>query len=295
MNAKILVVDDNANNRRLLVDILEDEDYTVFTAENGLQVLEMAQKLKPDIILLDIMMPGLDGFGVCSSLKSEPLTKDIPIIMVTAKTDSRDIKSSLELGAFDYIKKPIDEIEVIARVQSALRFKNHENQLREMAMKDGLTGVYNRSLLMELLEKEMIKGERMENPIAFVMLDIDHFKSINDTYGHIVGDMVLKKMAFHLSEIARKSDIVGRYGGEEFSIILPNVDREDAYQICERLRKSIENLEFITEKGRFHITVSFGVYVKNKDEAITHEEMVKRADEALYRAKNNGRNRVEIF
>ncbi|MEW9123897.1 MAG: diguanylate cyclase [Thermotaleaceae bacterium] len=295
MNAKILVVDDNANNRRLLVDILEDEDYTVFTAENGLQVLEMSQKLKPDIILLDIMMPGLDGFGVCSSLKSEPLTKDIPIIMVTAKTDSRDIKSSLELGAFDYIKKPIDEIEVIARVQSALRFKNHENQLREMAMKDGLTGIYNRSLLMELLEKEMIKGERMENPIAFVMLDIDHFKSINDTYGHMVGDMVLKKMAVHLNEVARKSDIVGRYGGEEFSIILPNVDREDAYQICERLRKAIENLEFITEKGRFHITVSFGVYVKNKDEAITHEEMVKRADEALYRAKNNGRNRVEIF
>lgn len=295
MTSKVLIVDDNANNIRLLRDILEDENYIVYTLDSGLSVLQVAQENKPDIILLDIMMPGIDGFEVCRRLKEESTTQEIPIIMITAKTDSRDIKNALGLGAFDYIKKPVDEIEVIARVQSALRFKRYQDQLREIAMKDGLTGVYNRNLLLELLEKEYIKSERIGDSLAFAMLDIDYFKGVNDTYGHMIGDLVLKEMACKLSGTVRKSDVVGRYGGEEFSIILPGLSKEDAFQLCDRIRKNIETHRIPTEIEDIFITVSIGIYVREKDEQVEYMEMVKRADEALYKSKSNGRNRVELY
>lgn len=236
MSAKILIVDDNQKNIRLLKDILEDENFIVFTADNGLPVLEMTQSIKPDAVLLDIMMPNMDGFEVCKLLKNNYEVKDIPVIMVTAKTEANDLKKALELGAFDYIKKPIDEIEVIARVQSALRFKQQQDKLRELASIDGLTGIFNHALLIELFEKELKKQERNSSNISFVMLDIDYFKKVNDTYGHTTGDFILKELSNILSSSTRSGDIVGRYGGEEFSIVLPETNKENAYQLCEKIR-----------------------------------------------------------
>lgn len=218
---KVLVVDDHKLNVKLLTDILEDEDFIVYSTDNGLSVLEMTLKFLPDVILLDIMMPGLDGFEVCKLLKENDEVNDIPIIMVTAKAEGIDVKKALEYGAFDYIKKPIDEIEVIARIQSALRFKQSQDLLKELAMKDRLTGLYNHALLVELFEKELAKQQRNDGDIAFVMIDVDHFKRINDTYGHTSGNIVLKELASILKNSVRKGDIVSRYGGEEFGLVLP--------------------------------------------------------------------------
>lgn len=293
MGAKILVVDDNNLNVRLLTDILEDEGYDVYSCSNGSEVLDMAHRILPEAILLDIMMPGLDGFEVCKLLKRDFEIKDIPVIMVTAKTDSMDVKKALELGAFDYIKKPIDEVEVIARLQSALRFKQHQDKLKQMAMKDGLTNLYNHALLIELFEKELTKQERNGNSISFVMIDIDYFKKVNDTYGHITGDQILRKLSDLLINSIRSCDIVGRYGGEEFGIVLPEANFDAALHICQRIRKNVEDYEFNVDGKSIKITVSLGMYFKSPEDTISSSEMIRKSDEALYRAKANGRNRVE--
>lgn len=293
MISTILVVDDNYNNVRLLTDILEDENFTVFSTDNGGSVVEMVHKLKPEVILLDIMMPGLDGFEVCRLLKSDFDIKDIPVIMVTAKTDGNDLKKALEIGAFDYIKKPIDEVEVIARVQSAIRFKQNQDKLVEMAMKDGLTGLYNHALLIDLFEKELAKARRNGGNISFAMADIDYFKIVNDTYGHMSGDIVLKEVSNIITSSVRSSDIVGRYGGEEFSIVIPEATEEDALQLCDKIRKRIADYNFNIGAESIKITASFGVFFKESTAFIMASEIIQKADEALYRAKRNGRNRVE--
>jgi len=295
MNTRVLVVDDSRFNVRLLRDILENEGFEVYAADNGLPVIDMTHEIKPDVILLDIIMPGIDGFEVCTRLKGDSEIKDIPVIMITAKTESTDIKKALELGAFDYIKKPMDEGEVIARVQSALRFKQYQDKLKEMAMKDGLTGLYNHGLLMELFEKEFRKNERSRVGTTFAMLDIDHFKKVNDTYGHMAGDMVLRQLSQILQNSVRMMDIIGRYGGEEFGIILRESDEAMAYQISERIRQNVEKYDFSLKESTIHITVSIGICFKKFEDNIEPTEVVRRADLALYQAKTKGRNRVEIF
>lgn len=294
MARKILIVDDSKLNVKLLTDILVGEGYEIAFLENGSKVLETVHAIKPDIVLLDVIMPGIDGFEVCRQLKRDFEIKDIPIIMLTAKTEGSDIRKALELGAFDYIKKPIDVAEVIARVQSALRYKYKLDELKEMAMKDGLTGLYNHTLLIELFEKEYVKQCRDASCLSFAMIDIDYFKKVNDTYGHMAGDMILKQLAGILTESVRRSDIVGRYGGEEFSIIIPEASSNDVFQLCERIRRSIENYSFHADDKIIKITVSIGVYFKGFNDEISHTDMIKKADENLYKAKRDGRNRVEI-
>jgi len=295
MDKKILVVDDNQKNIRLLVDILEDEDYTVYSTDDPLTVLDLAKEIKPEIILLDIMMPNLDGFQLCAMLKKDFDLKDIPVIMVTAKTEGTDLKKGLELGAFDYIKKPIDEVEVVARIQSALRYKEQQDKLKGMAMKDGLTGLYNHALLVELLNKELIKQERLNNDLAFAMLDIDYFKKVNDTYGHLVGDIVLRELANILNQSVRKSDIVGRYGGEEFGIVFPEINQQGVWLVCERIRQNIEKHQFDTGEQLIGATISIGICFKGSEDSFSSSEMIRRADSALYQAKRKGRNRVEFY
>ncbi|MDF2606576.1 MAG: diguanylate cyclase [Bacillales bacterium] len=295
MSKRLLVVDDSPLNVRLLTDILEDEGYEVNSVNNGSDVLEATLLNKPDVILLDIMMPGLDGFEVCHLLKSTYETKNIPIIMVTAKSESADIKKALDLGAHDYIKKPFDESEVLARIQSALRLKEYQDILRDMAMKDSLTGLYNHALLIDLFEKEHSKSIRDGEGLTFVMIDIDHFKKVNDTYGHSAGDVVLKEVSRILSDSIRSCDIVGRYGGEEFSIVLLSSDVSEVIEICERIRKNIESHSFNIGDNSISITISLGAYISDINSLITPREMIKLADDSLYTAKNNGRNRLEIY
>lgn len=295
MNEKILVVDDNQNNLRLLQDILEDETYEVITIDDSLSVLDVACKIKPDLILLDIMMPNMDGFEVCRRIKTHPEINDIPIIMVTAKSDGIDLKNAFDLGAVDYIKKPFDEMEIIARVQSVLRLKHNQDNLKEKASKDGLTGIYNHALLIELFEKEYLKAKRASESLAFVMLDIDHFKLVNDTYGHTGGDIVLQELVKILNNSIRENDLVGRYGGEEFSIVLGKATCEDTFDICERIRKNVESHDFQIGELTIHVTISVGFYYKASEDTISSSEMIKLADEALYKAKQSGRNKVEKY
>lgn len=295
MNTKILVVDDSKFIIKLLTDILEKENYTVYSCDNGTSVKEIANKIKPDVILLDIVMPIIDGFEICKLLMRERELKDIPVIMITAKTDSSDIKKALGLGAFDYIKKPIDDVEVIARVQSALRFKEQQDKLREMAMKDGLTGLYNHTCLIELFHEEYNNQDDKGRGISFVMIDIDFFKKFNDNYGHVSGDMILKELSRILTESIRSGDIVGRYGGEEFSIIFIDDNVKTILELCEQVRRNIEEHEFNIGGKFIKITVSIGACVKTPTKFIKSNDMIIKADNALYEAKKNGRNRSEIY
>lgn len=293
MAQKILIVDDNKFNIKLLEQILQDENYEVHKLYSGTDVLEISKSINPDAILLDVMMPGIDGFEVCELLKEVPETKDIPVIMVTAKTDGEDLKKAFRLGAFDYIKKPLDELEVVARLSSALMYREHQKKLETLAMKDGLTGLYNHRLILELFEKEYNKAQRNNESIAFIMLDIDYFKNVNDTYGHRMGDVVIRKVADILEENTRSSDIIGRYGGEEFCIILPDIACEEVVLVCERIRKAIEKSEFKINDDTINVTISIGICFKYPTQDSSSEDMLIQADKTLYRAKNGGRNRIE--
>ena len=295
MGIKVLVVDDSRLNIKLLTDILEKEGYDVHSSNNGFSVVELTHETTPDIILLDIIMPGIDGYEVCRRLKADHELKDIPVIMITSKTGSSDIREALELGAFDYIKKPVDEVEVIARLQSALRFKKYQDRLKEMAMKDHLTGLYNRMLLIELLEKELANNKRGMLGTAFVMLDVDNFKKVNDTYGHLAGDMILSQLSQILTSSVRIEDVVGRYGGEEFGIVLKQTDEDIAIKICERIRKRIEKFEFQWKDYKINITISIGLCYKKYVDEVETEEIIRRADHVLYKAKTHGKNRIEVY
>ena len=295
MNKKVMVVDDNRMNLRLLKEILEDEGFIVECVNESQNVLEQARMYKPDIILLDIMMPIMDGFQVCDQLKQDSELMDIPVIMITAKVEGTDVKKALELGAFDYIRKPVDETDVVARIHSALKYKEAFDRLKEMATKDGLTGVYNHSLLLDLFQKEAAKCERTKKTAAFVMIDIDYFKKVNDSYGHQTGDIVLKELVELINQCVRVSDIIGRYGGEEFSIVLSEVEEKDVYEICERIRASVEAYNFNIGNNNIKITVSIGISFKMYGDNLNSGQIVKKADDALYLAKKYGRNRVEVY
>lgn len=294
MTKTILIVDDTKLNLRILIDILSREGYAVFACTNGLKALELASTINPDVILLDIVMPELDGFKVCKLLKEKDESKDIPIIMVTSEIKSQNIKKALELGAFDYIRKPIDEVEVSARVNSALRFKTHQDKLKELAMKDGLTELYNHRVLIELFVKEYEKQLKLKKGICFAMLDIDFYKKINDNFGHTSGDIVLREISSIIKGFVRCCDIVGRYGGEEFGIVFPDIELGEALRLCEMIRKNIEEHEFNVRNQSIRVTISIGICYKSAKEHIKYNEMIEKADKALYKAKNSGRNRVEI-
>lgn len=292
----LLAVDDSSINLRLLSMILAKEGYSFQGLENGLETLQVATEAQPDLILLDMMLPGTSGLEICRMLKTQSETADIPVIMVTAKTLGTDVMDALEAGAYDYIKKPLDEPEVIARVRSALRFKTAQDRLREMAMRDSLTGLYNHALIMEYLDKEIYQGKRKKSPLCFVMADIDHFKKINDNHGHQTGDAVLKEVSGRLASSLRHGDIIGRYGGEEFGIIFRGVDGETGPILTERLRQMVCNAPVgIPGGSELTVTMSFGLACSHPDHPITHTELVAQADQALYKAKTEGRNRVIPF
>lgn len=289
-----MVVDDSRFNLRLLQDILENEGFVVHTVNQSLAAIQEARNFQPDIILLDIVMPNIDGFEICRLLKEDLRLADVPVIMITAKVGASDVKKALELGAFDYIRKPVDEVEVIARIHSAIKYKDIQDKLKEMATKDGLTGVYNHSLLLELFYKETVRCKRLERCTSFVMIDIDSFKKVNDTYGHQAGDIVLKELSLILQNNTRVNDIVGRYGGEEFGIVISEVTDSDLIELCERIRAKVEDYNFNIGQEIIHISVSIGICTKKPGTELPISDIIKRADEALYLAKKKGKNRIVI-
>lgn len=293
MKRKILVVDDNKLNIRILTDILEKEGYDVYPFSDGTLVMKEVLSIHPDAILLDIIMPKIDGLDVCKALKSTDETKSIPVIMVTSITDGAVLRKAFDIGAFDYIKKPFDQIEIIARLNSALRFYDQQKQLEVLAMRDGLTDLYNHRMIMELLENECSKAMHLGHPIAFMMFDIDNFKRINDTYGHNAGDFILHDTAKVLKSTSNATDLIGRYGGEEFCIILADQPLESVLSLSEKLRHSIEIHNFVVDDATIHITTSIGISYREPTSEFTHNDYVIAADQNLYKAKKNGRNRVE--
>ncbi|HEX2693781.1 MAG TPA: PleD family two-component system response regulator [Gemmatimonadaceae bacterium] len=299
---KILVVDDHEDNVELLRARLQARGYEVFGANDGFTALEIVQRVIPDLILLDVMMPKMDGMEVVRRLKANRSLPFIPVIMQTALDSTENKVEGLDAGADDYITKPINFAELEAHVKSMLRIKqlqtelNQANEkLRTISLTDGLTGIENRRSLEERLKEVWSHSVRLHEPIALVMCDIDKFKSVNDTYGHLVGDEVLKEFARILKDEAREIDRVGRYGGEEFLLILPGTVLDAAVTFAERLREKVENHTFAYEGGTLRRTMSCGVAGSPHPRVKDQEALVRAADDALYVAKETGRNKVIRF
>ncbi|MFH1674580.1 MAG: diguanylate cyclase [Pseudomonadota bacterium] len=300
--AKILIIDDSKLVREFGISILSKGHHKVSCAPNGHEALEKIYAEKPDLILLDVIMPGMDGYEVCKLLKAGEETHDIPVIMLTSKGETADKIKGLNLGAVDYVTKPFDEGELVARVNTQLRVKElHEalqeknRQLQELANKDGLTSLYNHRYLQEQLLKEMERSKRYNLTLSFILIDIDHFKHVNDTYGHQTGDVILKTLGELLFKIVRESDIAARYGGEEFALILPHTNFTTARETAERLRTTVESYDFEVDNDHLQITISLGIASFPHETIETSKDLVESADKALYMAKKNGRNRVEVY
>ncbi len=291
MSNKILVIDDSPDVHTLVKVRLGKEQVVIHGACDGASGLEAARELRPDLILLDVDMPVRDGFEVCSDLKADSMTRDIPIIFLSGAVSTKDKIRGLELGATDYITKPFEPAELVARVRASLRTKELVDLLSKKAMIDGLTGLWNRNYLDAHVTIELSSARRTNQPLSCIMADTDCFKLINDTYGHSFGDDVLRAIASIFSEHCRAEDIICRYGGEEFTILLPNTSLARATELAERVRRAIEAHPFVYRAERVRITCSFGVAFLP---ASIPPLILELADRALYNAKHSGRNRVEF-
>ena len=299
-NAQILIVDDEPTNLEILVSLFED-DYDLIVAVNGAQALDLAHSARPDLILLDVMMPGIDGYEVCTRLKCAPETADIPVIFITGLSEEQAESEGLSAGAVDYVTKPISPAIVRRRVANHIELKKARDRLAQLAVTDGLTGLANRRCFDQVLELE---GRRLRRTpgscLSLILLDVDHFKRFNDTYGHVAGDGALRAVGGVIrSVVHRVTDLAARYGGEEFACILPATPLAGAVALAERIRQGVSalNLRHEASSAASVLTVSVGVAVIASDsdadsDGPTMPSVVAAADAMLYRAKSAGRNRV---
>jgi len=301
MSESILIAEDDAHIAELIKIILETKGYTTHWAKDGQEALVEAERLRPDLILLDVMMPKLNGYEVLRHLKDNSDLKNIPIIFVTVRGETDSKVVGLRLGGHDYITKPFDLDELIARVEAALRIKGEHDTLRavnrrlaELSMTDPLTSLYNRRYLMERFEEEVERARRYAYPVACCMVDIDDFKYVNDTYGHLQGDQVLQQLAMIMKNSNRVVDILARFGGEEFLMILPQTNLGGAETVAERLRQMTQDASLVPSDPNFRITVSIGASEFSADMTDAKADMLKQADDALFEAKRQGKNRVRL-
>ena len=290
----VLIIDDDP----IVVDIMEtvfDGDLRILTASNGREGILVACTENPDLILLDVRMPDMDGYETCRQLKAMAETADIPIIFLTARIETEDEFKGLELGAIDYIAKPIVPQIVRARIQNHLMLKRQRDQLANMSMIDGLTGIANRRRFDDHIEQELRRASRNKAPLSLLLLDIDDFKAYNDTYGHARGDDCLRTVAQEIKNFLRRpSDLVARYGGEEFAVVLPDTPPEAADMMAEKIRGGIEALNIPHKAARAadHVTVSIGGAICPPDALLTKSQLIEAADAQLYTSKRAGRNRA---
>jgi len=301
MQTSILVIDDSALARQLILDTLrETRLFSVFyEAASGSEGFELLRRQPVDVVLCDLEMPGIDGFSLLDLMNGVEELRDIPVIMLTGQ-ESQDRKiEGLERGASDYVTKPFDPAELVARVKVQLKVKSLQDHLKqsnrrleELANTDPLTGLCNRRCLMGVMERELKRSERTDLPISLVMVDIDFFKRVNDTYGHQQGDEVLIAVSELLRSHLRDYDQAARFGGEEFAVVLPATQLRHAVQAAERMRAAADTLAFTGELSELRLTLSCGVATYPHPTVHSLDELIRAADDALYQAKRDGRNRV---
>jgi diguanylate cyclase (GGDEF)-like protein len=302
-SVKILIADDSIVSRHLLEATLRKWGYDVTVACDGAEALELLEcEDAPALIILDWMMPGMTGVEVCRRIRqrhSEPYTY---ILLLTSKSQKEDLIEGMEAGADDYITKPFDQNELQVRLRAGIRLVDLQTELlkareelREQATHDSLTRLWNRSSIVSQLGRELARATRESRPLGVVIVDLDHFKLINDTYGHLVGDTVLREAARRMQSSVRKYDSVGRYGGEEFLILFPGCCEADTYAQADRLRKMLVQTEISVNGNSLRVTASFGVTSAMPGDIWTDESLIRTADEALYMAKKSGRNRVAML
>jgi len=318
----ILIVDDSVDSRRLIRRFLEQEGHRDFleagSAPEALRLLETPGPAPVELVLMDLQLPGMDGIEACRRIGANPMLRDIPVIVVTASSENENLPAAFQAGAVDYLIKPINSIELGARVRSVLRLKREmdqrkqrEDELIEMAQKladanlelerlsslDGLTGLTNRRRFDELFLHEWKRAIRVGSTLSVILIDIDHFKAYNDRYGHPAGDDCLRRVAVRLREAAqRPGDSVARYGGEEFVAVLADTDSAGARALAEIMRAAVQDLrlEHAASPTSPHVTLSLGVATMTPDESAVHASLLAAADEALYESKKGGRNRVSF-
>src|SRR6187402_152043 len=309
MKANLLLIDDSEAQSLQIIESLVRLGYSVQRASSGAEGLRLAREKPPDLVLLDVVMPDIDGFAVCRWLKVNADTRDIPVIMLTVRTAVADRIAGLNIGADDYLAKPFDNQELEARIYAALRVKAAHSDLRArnqqletmlhsveaLAITDSLTGLFNRRRFADVLKREFAVTRRYRNTLSCLIVDIDHFKQINDRFGHDAGDQVLKEVARRIVGSLREVDLAARYGGEEFAILLPHTSKKDAKIVAERLLGNLRKQQFNFGNELVRITASVGCAGNTDVASGQAEDLVKAADLALYEAKNSGRNMVAVY
>ena len=299
---RILVADDEALSRRLLEKTLERAGYHVICVENGRQAADhLSRPDAPRLALLDWIMPELDGPGVCREVRKRREQEYVYMVLLSSRESKEDIVAGLEAGADDYLTKPFDAEELKARLRTGQRILTLEDrlveareQMRFKATHDGLTSLWNRSVVMDLLARELARSNREKSCTAILLCDIDHFKRVNDTYGHAVGDDVLREVANRLVSSVRSYDFVGRHGGEEFIIVLNNCEPPFAAARAEEIRKNVGNHPIQTARGPVQVTLSLGLVLSREWGVRSAEDLLHEADVALYAAKSAGRNVIRV-
>lgn len=301
MSGKVLIVDDSVSAREALKEALKNIFSSFIEADNGVAALKAFSEEKPGFVITDVEMPSINGFRLIAAVRGMADGKDIPIIMYSAKKQAlKDKLKGLTLGASDFLIKPFENEELVARVKSFIRMRDLMDELKEknallerLALTDPLTGLYNRRHFYQAIKEQMALGLRHNFRIACLLIDIDHFKNINDTWGHIAGDEVLKEIGRLLDENRRAGELVARFGGEEFIICLFNIDYKKTVLAAKRFNNVLKKHEFSSRHHPpLHITISMGVASFPQDEILTIDELIKAADTALYKAKAGGRDRV---
>lgn len=299
---KVLIVDDTPENLEIAGRVLERNGYDIYVADSGRTALELLENVTFDLILLDIMMPDMDGYETCRMIKKNQRCKEIPIIFLTAKADSESVAKGYKVGSVDYIRKPFSSEELLARVNNhvALKLIREELEKKNTILKevckeleiaastDPLTKLLNRREMIRKLEQEKVRSERTQKPFSVVLADIDFFKDINDRYGHNCGDYLLQSVSSLLGSLLRKQDSVARWGGEEFLVLLPETPATGAMVIAEKLRSSVEMERFTKDLVEMRITMTFGVATTHENEKL--DELIGRTDKAMYQGKDRGRN-----
>jgi len=296
---RVLIVEDNSDTREMVALLASNMGYITYTATTGKEALACLHEHTPDIVLLDLMMPEMDGFEFCQAIQKDPTLPTPHIIITSAKDTLEDRVKGLELGAADYLIKPFSLTELKARIRAGERIvryqrmlKNQQILLEQLAREDDLTGLYNRRYFEERAEEEYRRAQRYGRPLSLLIGDLDHFKQVNDRYGHAYGDTVLKQVGQTLLLHCRSSDVVARYGGEEFAILLLETGAEAAQKVADRLCSEVRLLNFRHPSSPFHITISFGFTSLPNSGAQSLAELLEEADQALYAAKRAGRDRA---